>query len=208
MKSFLLIVFTASISVGIRAQSLDYKIIKECNIETDMRHLDNTFRFFSDQNKTFIVGLPAVLLADGFIKKDKDLIRAGENAFISLGASTFVTWGLKYSIHRHRPFEKYPEVLKLSNGGGSSFPSGHTSAAFAVATSVSMCYHKWYVIAPCYLWASAVGFSRVALGVHYPSDVLAGALVGIGAAYITNKANHWLKKNKNRKPGSDIKLVS
>lgn len=207
MKYFLILVCATSISVNISAQSLDYKIIEECNIEKDMRHLDKTFLFFSNQNKTFIIGLPAVLLADGIIKKDKDLLRAGENAFISLGASTFVTWGLKYSIHRRRPFEKYPEVIKLSNGGGSSFPSGHTSAAFAVATSVSMSYHKWYVITPCYLWASAVGFSRIALGVHYPSDVLAGALVGIGSAYITNKANHWLKKIKTKKPG-EVKTVS
>jgi len=196
----LLFAFCLLVAAGIRttAQSLDYKILEEWNIERDTRSLDGTFRFFSNGNTFFIVGAPVLLLSDGFYRNDPQMIKAGKDALISLGISTVATWALKYSIHRPRPFEKYADVVKLSNGGGSSFPSGHTSSAFAVATSISLSYPKWWVIAPCYLWAGAVGVSRIALGVHYPSDVLAGAIVGAGSAYVTKKANHWLHKDKDR----------
>jgi membrane-associated phospholipid phosphatase len=82
-------------------------------------------------------------------------------------------------------------------------PSGHTSTAFATATSLSMAYPKWYVIIPSYAWASSVGYSRMHLGVHYPSDVFIGAIVGSGSAFLTHKANQWLEK-KSRKRHSRL----
>lgn len=199
MRFFLLAITCLACSAHVHAQSLDYKIIRDLNIKS--RDYDNTFRFFSTQNKVFIAGLPLALAIEGYLKKDKDLLQAGKNAFISLGASTAITWALKYSCRRGRPYEHYQEVIKLDVGGGPSFPSGHTSAAFAVATSVSISYPKWYVIAPCYLWAGTVGVSRIALGVHYPSDVWAGALVGAASAYVTNKASHWLGKSSKKRWG-------
>lgn len=180
------------------AQSVDYEILEEWNIENHTAGLDNTFRFFSNGNTFFIIGAPLVLLGDGYFNNNKQMIAAGRDALVSLGVSTIVTFAMKDSFKRERPFLKYPDVVKLSSGGGSSFPSGHTSSAFAVATSISMCYPKWYVIAPCYLWAGAVGVSRIVLGVHYPSDVLAGAVVGMGSAWLTNKAGKWLRGSKNR----------
>ena len=63
-------------------------------------------------------------------------------------------------------------------------PSGHTALAFALATSAALEYKKWYVAVPAFLWASAVGYSRMYLGVHYFSDVLTGAAVGVGSAYL------------------------
>src|SRR5882757_9580621 len=131
MKTLLLIFcLLTAISARTMAQSLDYKILEEWNIEDDTRGLEGTFRFFSNGNTFFIIGAPVLLLSDGFYNKDPRMIKAGKDALVSLGISTVATWVLKYSIKRERPFEKYPNVLKLSNGGGSSFPSGHTSSAF------------------------------------------------------------------------------
>jgi membrane-associated phospholipid phosphatase len=78
----------------------------------------------------------------------------------------------------------YSDIQNVTSGLDPSFPSGHTSMAFSLATSVSLAYPKWYVIFPSYLWAGAVGYSRMDLGVHYPSDVLFGAALGAGSAYL------------------------
>ncbi|HEU4718905.1 MAG TPA: phosphatase PAP2 family protein, partial [Bacteroidia bacterium] len=101
-----------------------------------------------------------------------------------------IVFGLKYTVNRPRPFVTYPDIIKKTKAGSKSFPSGHTSSAFALATSVSLAYPKWYVIAPSYAWACAVGYSRMRLGAHYPSDVAAGALIGAGCAW----GCWWLNK--------------
>ena len=78
----------------------------------------------------------------------------------------------------------------------SSFPSGHTSFAFCTASSLSICFPRWYVVAPAYAWASAVGYSRLYLGMHYPTDVLAGAIIGAASAWLSHEGNKWLQNRK------------
>jgi undecaprenyl-diphosphatase len=77
-----------------------------------------------------------------------------------------------------------------------SFPSGHTSEAFSLATSLTLVLPKWYVIAPAYTFAGLVGSSRMYLGAHYPSDIIAGALVGSGAAWLSYQFNKKLLQRK------------
>lgn len=89
----------------------------------------------------------------------------------SFVTTTVVTQTLKYSINRERP-----------NGGDLSFPSGHTSSAFQGAAFIYKRYGEQYGI-PAYLLASMVGYSRVHAGVHYWSDVVVGAAIGIAASY-------------------------
>lgn len=128
----------------------------------------------------------------GLIKHDEKLFR---NTEVLVGATIInlgITTVLKYTVNRTRPFVTYPDIFKKSKGGSPSFPSGHTSGAFATATSLSLSYPKWYVITPLYVWACTVGYSRMDLGVHYPSDVLAGALIGAGSAWLTHYVNKKL----------------
>ena len=114
-----------------------------------------------------------------------------------------VTQGMKRIIQRDRPFVTYSFIIKRDAGGGYSFPSGHTSAAFCTATSLSLLFPRWYVIAPSYLYASAVGYARMYQGVHYPTDVLAGAIVGAGCAWLSFKAEAWMEKKHSPKKAAE-----
>ncbi|WP_440874479.1 phosphatase PAP2 family protein [Thalassotalea sp. PLHSN55] len=84
---------------------------------------------------------------------------------------------LKHTLKRRRPPEIVPLFSSIITASDKfSFPSGHTMAAFLLAgLSVSVLGGHAY---PIYLWAIAVGSSRVILGVHFPTDILAGALIG------------------------------
>jgi len=151
----------------------------------------------SDDLVTF--GIPGIVLLKGIITKEKeDFWKSGEMLSTSL-LSSLMVFGLKSTIKRDRPFKTYPDIIKHTHGGSYSMPSGHTSICFATATSVSLIYPKWYVIAPMYTWASLVGYSRMYLGVHYPSDVLAGALVGSGSAIGTHYLFKYIKKRVSQK---------
>lgn len=95
-----------------------------------------------------------------------------------------------------RPYELYPFIEKLSTGGSPSFPSGHTADAFAFAIALGLIYPKWYFIFPAILWALLVGCSRMWLGVHFPSDVLAGAFIGSVCAVVYTQADKRMRAKK------------
>jgi len=136
--------------------------------------------------------LPLTQLITGYATHNRHVQRQGWETAGSLGISVVVAEAFKYTINRQRPYIKYPGQVYAYDASetGKSFPSGHTTIAFAVATSLSLQYKKWYVVVPAYLWAAGVGYSRLYLGEHYPSDVLAGAAIGTGSAFLS----HWLTK--------------
>ena len=109
-------------------------------------------------------------------------------AAVNMGTTLII----KYSVNRDRPFITYPDITRKTSAMTPSFPSGHTSTAFNAATSLSLAYPEWYVIVPSCAWAGTVGYSRMHLGVHYPSDVLAGAVIGSGTAWLTHIINKKL----------------
>jgi membrane-associated phospholipid phosphatase len=128
-------------------------------------------------------------LGYGLLHKDKNALRNGFESALSVGISMAVSGGLKELVNRQRPDQAYPDVIRTyTYTDGKSFPSGHTTLAFATATSLALTYKKWYITVPAYAWAAGVGYSRMRLGRHYPSDVAAGALIGVGSAYLS----HWV----------------
>ena len=86
-------------------------------------------------------------------------------------------WVLKNGLKRRRPQEIVPGFRSLIIASDQfSFPSGHSSASFLLATALCLVYGPALVIM--FLWAALVALSRVVLGVHFPGDTLAGALMG------------------------------
>ena len=173
------------------AQNWDINTVKTIN-DWNIHDLS---RGISHSGIILPVGIPTAMGIYALIKKDqpllKDAIYIGTSVIEALG----LTYGLKYTIDRQRPYEKYPDKIRpIEPEDSPSFPSGHTTAAFSLATSLSITYPKWYVIAPSAIWACGVGLARINQGVHYPSDVLTGAAIGVGCAFVNVYVNRWLNK--------------
>ncbi|MGN6569380.1 MAG: phosphatase PAP2 family protein [Flavipsychrobacter sp.] len=141
--------------------------------------------------------LPLAQLIYGYSRHDSTTKCLAWQTVAGLAVNTVLVTGLKYGVNRTRPYDKYPNyIIPYTHETDPSFPSGHTSYAFAVATTLTIEYPKWYVIVPSYAWAATVGYSRMYLGMHYPSDVLAGAVIGAGSAWLGYKGNQWLHKHR------------
>ncbi len=131
-------------------------------------------------------GLMQILLPSLLILLDR---QHGLKLFIATALAFAVErplyWALKNSCQRKRPPEAIPSFRSVITASDRfSFPSGHTCGAFLLAAMTSEHYAALAV--PMYLWSSAVGVSRVVLGVHFPTDILAGALLGCGIAWFVN----------------------
>lgn len=181
------------------AQNLDRQILNEVHVHRNAS-LDNVMNTISISAYPVAIGLPLVQFIHGFAAHHEQSLRYGLESATGLIVATAITYGLKYSVHRERPFIGHPEYQPYDASDTSpSFPSGHTSLAFQAATTLSIEYPKWYVIVPSYAWAGAVGYSRIHLGEHYPSDVLAGALIGAASTYASYEVNKWLRKKWEKK---------
>ena len=173
------------------AQNWDINTVKKVN-NWDMHDLS---RGLSHSGLVLPVGVPTAMGVYALIKKDQPLLKEAIYIGTSVIEALGITMAMKYTFDRQRPYEKYPDLIHpVSTEPDPSFPSGHTAAAFSLATSLSITYPKWYVIAPSAVWACGVGLSRINQGVHYPSDVLTGAAIGVGCAFVNVYVNRWLNK--------------
>ncbi len=125
-----------------RAQNADINLLKSIN---GYRHNSYEGAMEATSNTTYAVAgaVPLAQLVTGFIKKDKDIWHDGIQSAMGLGYSVIVTTLFKYSIQKDRPFVTYTGINPYQSPSDPSFPSGHTSIAFATATTLSMCYPEW-----------------------------------------------------------------
>lgn len=133
-------------------------------------HLSKGQKAVKTSTDVLLVALPASALIGTLCMKDwKGLVQGIETAAVSTAA----TYILKYSIRERRP----------DGSDFHSFPSGHTSVSFASAAYIQRRY-GWAVGAPAYALATYVGWGRVYSKRHHWYDVVAGAAIGAGSAYI------------------------
>lgn len=137
---------------------------------------------------------------DGTLHKNNEMKKAAikNAAGITLALTTATI--LKIAVQRERPKAAHPaDIIERDHAGALSFPSGHTTSAFSAATAISLTYRKWYVVAPAFLYAGLTGYSRMRLGMHYPTDVLAGALIGSGCTFLVWKLQEKIQKKNSVK---------
>ncbi|WP_406241662.1 phosphatase PAP2 family protein [Tissierella carlieri] len=107
----------------------------------------------------------------------------GLEALGALTISQIIVHALKRILSRERPYKIIEQLNTFGiNLKDYSFPSGHTTASFSIATTIALNIPKLSIVV--FVIAIIVGISRIYLGVHYPTDVTAGILLGIGTALV------------------------
>lgn len=193
MKNIYVLIFFVSFSTAGYSQNADIDLLKHIHTNRN-QSLDPALKWITHSVTPLSLAVPMGTAAYALIAQDdRSLQNAVEIASIVV-VSGALSLGLKHAVNRERPFDRYPFITEVVSADTPSFPSGHTTHAFALATSVSLVYGHWYIVVPSYLWAGTVGYTRMALGVHYPSDVLAGAVIGTGSAYLCHKINKMIRK--------------
>ena len=139
----------------------------------------------------FTVPIVLLLLYVLLFRPRRDQILAASAVAVVLLADAS-TYFLKDHFHRIRPCNALPQVHLLNGAvctNSFSFPSNHASNVFAIAAFFSYNYRK--LVIPCFIIAGLIGYSRIYLGAHYPTDVMAsvvwGMLVGFPAAMIAER---------------------
>ena len=136
------------------------------------------------------IAIGVLFLLMGF--KKREWVWKGWMVLFSLAANYLVcNKTLKPLIGRTRPYYVLGYEALVPPVGDPSFPSGHTSVSFAAATAIYAINKKWGIAA--YVLATVIGFSRLYLGVHFPTDVICGAVVGTLAAKVVV---HLMKRKK------------
>ena len=145
---------------------------------------EDLLRFFAQDAEYFFVALLALL----FLARGKWASRNARHGVIAAGLSAALALGIAHVISslwdRPRPYVAHATVshLFVTASGDPSFPSDHATAAFAIAVSILLRSRRIGLLA--LAMAVVLAVARVAVGVHYPSDVVGGALIGTSVALL------------------------
>lgn len=157
---------------------------KEQNIITELqvRQTPGSVHFLqvvSDSISYFSLGIPALALGAGLVLKRKIWVRHALIILLGIALGGTVSAVIKRTIKEPRPYEVDKRIAQLSVGGSNSFPSGHTVEATAAAVGFTTLLFRTPVSAVfSFAWAFLIMYSRIVLGVHNFTDILAGATIG------------------------------
>ncbi len=192
----LVILFTFTLN-ALQAQSIsELNTLRRINPDNPNNAVWNNL---SNTSKYISVGVPVAYFAAGLIHDNKAFKQKAAYTAAAILLNTASTSLLKNVVKRERPYNTHTGIFPDKIKSDYAFPSGHTSSAFATATSLALATKKWYVAVPVFAWSAGVGYSRIYVGQHYPSDVIMGALVGTGSAFICHWASKQLAKRKKSK---------
>lgn len=145
----------------------------------------------------YLIGFALAALLLRFYWKETALANRSLFLFAAVAVSGIVVDVIKVIAGRYRPSELFERGLYGFDffhieRALTSFPSGHTTTAFALAAAITYLWPKFSI--PAWIFAIAVGISRIAITAHYPSDVLGGALTGVLSVALI--LYYWKKKPK------------
>ena len=147
--------------------------------------LARIFRYGGEPEVTF--GIGGGILVAGTIAGKPEVQRSGGRVLLSIMAAGLTTVAIKAGTGRYRPDETDNPYIFKPFSGHDSFPSGHATMAFALATSLSNEIKNGWVSAALYTFVTGTAWSRLNDERHWLSDVLAGATVGITTATIVHR---------------------
>ena len=193
IKQLYWLIFFFICSLLCQLQTWDIELLKIINLHR-YRPLDDYFIVLTELAAPFAYSVPLFLLIFA-LNNNNHLLKSKALYIIkSILLALVVCTLLKHIINRPRPFETYSFIEKLSTGSSPSFPSGHTTDAFALASSLMLAFSLRYLTVILFFWALLVGYSRMHLGVHYPTDVLASVLIAYGCSFFVWKFSHYKEK--------------
>jgi len=211
-----IISITSTISVSDCFSQHRFKTIRDTTKYNEQNLDIKLFRKFNNIKSSFlksvvnitnesVIPLSVILPAGLYIYARAENNYNDEDAATLLALSEVtnlsVTQALKYIVKRNRPFRTLNNVNLYDTStveNTYSFPSGHTSQSFAIATSLTLSYpDKPFLITGLYTYSLIVSLGRIYWGVHYPSDVLSGMLIGAGSAALIYSLRKPLIQTKN-----------
>jgi len=161
------------------------------------------FEYLDLSSLPTFAAVPIGFLVVGAIAENPSTAFVGSMSAVGQITAFGITTALKETFSRPRPFETLPDVLVKHrwSAHGNSFPSGHASQAFSIATVIALKYERASMTIPLFLWATSVGIGRIYLGLHYPSDVVGGMIVGIASGFVAWSLRAVIQKFSTRIAG-------
>ncbi|HQS51009.1 MAG TPA: phosphatase PAP2 family protein [Daejeonella sp.] len=171
-------IFIYFLQYAAKLQAWDIRLLKQINLNR-LPALDGFFLFLTNSAAFFAYGVPLGLLIFSMLKNNSSLKRGAIFVLLSVIVSNTISEIFKYTFNRPRPFLRYSFIQQLTPAYSPSFPSGHTVIAVGMAVALGLIYRPGKYMVIVYSWALAVGYSRMDLGVHYPSDIIASILTAL-----------------------------
>ena len=165
-----------------KLKKFDNYFINLINNKMKTRHLDSFMYKITNLGGVVFTSITVLFIMFFASNKNKYL---GFETFISLMICQIIVYSLKALLSRERPYK----ILEHLNTFGIemkdySFPSGHSAASFSIATTIALNMPRLSIYV--FVLAMIIGISRIYLGVHYPTDVAAGVILGISVPIIVH----------------------
>lgn len=172
--------------------NLDYQFFKIINDFAGKNAVLDKIGIFFAEYLPYLIGVAALAFAIYWFVKNKSWKVVWQALAAVILSRGIITEAIRFLWHRPRPFAGHTVNLLINHEVSGSFPSGHTTLLFALATIIYFWDKKigWLFFALSFLAC----FARIFAGVHYPTDILGGIAIGVFSGWIIKKASGIFKR--------------